>query len=258
MIRRLFFLLVLFPFAETNGQVRINLTVQSPHFLDLVSNGHGTPKNPPYFPFERKKDFISPGIEVDNLFRREKYGASLHFAVGAFYSNPAYVGVYQNAGNEFLSELTSSQINIPVLVRGAIKISELIPNNRTGIELGLMGTTWLKYDLQEIASIKIKDASGDIIGETIYSDQGSLIDKPGSKTNVAAMGGMFIYVNRFYVGFRIVLISLGDMYSNRLANSWQVPENYSLFESEHHKGNMKASYATICLSYRITKNLKSD
>jgi hypothetical protein len=122
-----------------------------------------------------------------------------------------------------------------------------------GIELGVVTNTWIKYTLHEVASIKTKDVNGNITGETIYRDEGSLIKGFVSKFNFKAVAGFFVYVNRFYLSWRFDLISFSDLYSGRLKSSWQVPAAYSLYHDGRKHGRMTNGYSTLILSYRLTK-----
>jgi hypothetical protein len=141
---------------------------------------------------------------------------------------------------------------MPVLVRGAIKISDLIENNLMGMEFGIVTSTWLKYRLHEVASIKT-DPNGNTIPEKIYSDEGSLISGFGSKFNFKVVGGLFVYVNRFYLSARFDIASLSNLYSNRLEKTWKVPPEYSLYKQASGQGRMKNSYVTLIVSFRLTK-----
>jgi hypothetical protein len=60
-------------------------------------------------------------------------------------------------------------------------------------------------------------------------------------------------VNRFYLGARFDILSLSNLYSNRLEKTWQVPPGYSLYESASKEERMKNSYAMLVLSFRLTK-----
>ncbi|HXA00830.1 MAG TPA: hypothetical protein VNW99_02520 [Cytophagaceae bacterium] len=246
-MRVIIFFIVVFVCAEARAQLRINASVVSPPFLENNSIGKSQQ-------FSSVKNSLSAGVEFDHLFPKEKAGAKLHYSAGFYYSSPAYIGVFQDSnGNQFLSEINSQVINMPIMARGSFPISDLIENNRMGIELGIVTTTWIKYKLQEVASIKTKDVNGNIIGETIYSDEGSLIKGFGSKFNFKAVAGFFVYVNRFYLSARFDLISLSDLYSNRLNSTWQVPSDYSLYQRARKEGRMKDSFCSLILSFRLTK-----
>lgn len=235
------------------GQVRINLSVQSPPINEAVFNGKFL-KAYQLYEYSGQRNLISPGIEFDNLFVKGTDEAKLHYSIGFYYSNPDFIGAYGNSsGNEYVSEIKSRQINIPLLARGSVKISELIDNNRIGLELGVVTTAWLKYHLSEITSVKIKDANGDIVGETIYQDEGDLVKGAGDKFNFKAVAGLFVYVNRFYLGFRMDLISFGDLYSGRLNNTWKIPAQYSFYQLSQKDGRMKRTYSSFTISFRITK-----
>ncbi len=138
------------------------------------------------------------------------------------------------------------------MVRGMVKLSQLIDNNYAGIELGLQGNVWLDYKLKELVSIKIIDQNGDIIGETIFSDNGDLIENPGDKFGISFIGGIFFYVRRFFISYRITA-TITDMYSGKLKNNWNVPFNYSIYESKRSEGKMKQLYSSLVVAFRITK-----
>jgi hypothetical protein len=246
-MRIVIFLIIVCAYAEATAQVRVNVSVASPPFFEVVEIGK-------LQHFSRVKDALSPGIEFDNLFPKGKAEFKLHYSIGFYYSNPSFIGAYQdNNNNEFLSQINSQVINIPILARGSFKISDLIENNRIGFELGIVTTSWITYKLHEVASIKNEDTLGNVISETIYSDQGSLINGIGNKFNFKVVGGFFVYVNRFYLSARFDILSLSNLYSNRLEKTWQVPQGYSLYESASKEGRMKNSYAMLILSFRLTR-----
>lgn len=243
-MRTIIFLIIVSAWAEATAQLRINASVASPPFFEIISIGRH---------YSSVKNALSAGIEFDHLFPKEKEGAKLHYSAGFYYSNPAFIGVSQdNNDNKFLSEINSQVINMPILARGSMPISDLIENNRMGIELGIVTTTWIKYKLHEVVSIKTKDVNGNIT-ETIYSDEGSLIKGFGSKFNFKVVAGIFVYVNRFYLSGRFDLLSLSDLYSNKLESIWQVPSEYSLYHSAIKQGRMKDPYCSLILSFRLTK-----
>jgi hypothetical protein len=246
-MRTVIFLIIMSACVEATAQLRINASLVSPPFIETIAIGTGQQ-------YSRVKNSLSAGIELDHLFAKEKDVAKLHYSVGFYYSNPSFIGVRgDTSDNRFLSEISSQVINMPIMARGSFRISDLIENNRMGIELGIVTTTWIKYKLHEVASIKTKDANGNIIGETIYSDEGSLIKGFGSKFNFKAVAGFFVYVNRFYLGWRFDLISLSNLYSDRLQRSWQIPSGYSLYHNAIKQGRMKDSYSTLIISFRLTK-----
>ena len=136
------------------------------------------------------------------------------------------------------------------MVRGSFKISELIENNRVGFELGIVTTTFLRYNLTEVAATTYDSAQQSVYPQTPYYDGGSLIKGLGSKFDFKLVGGIFVYVNRFYLSARFDIISLSNMYSNHLAN---VPASYSLYEYSATQGRMKDSFVNLIVSYRITR-----
>jgi hypothetical protein len=240
-------LIMIFTWLEAGAQLRVNLSLASPPLFEVVDIGRTG-----YFKSE--KSSLSPGIELDNLFPLESSIAKLHYSIGFYYSTPTFIGAYQDPNkNEFFSEIKTQVINMPVMARASIPISDLIENNRLCMELGLMTTTWLNYKLQEVASIKNTDINGTIISETLYNDAGSLINGAGSKYNFKLVGGLSVYVNRFYLGARFDILSLSNLYSSRLESTWKVPTAYSLYHSAGTDGKMKNSYLSIILSFRITR-----
>ncbi len=237
---------------SANGQLNLNLSIQAPPINEAVFNGKFLK---PYqlYEYSSQKNFISPGIEFDNLFSRGT-DFKLHGSLGFYYATSELIGVYGNYDeNQFVSELKTKLINIPFFVRGSIKISELIENNRMGIELGGVSTAWINYDLSEVASIKSLDTNGNVIGEIIYQDQGNLVNGIGDKLTYKAVAGVFVYVNRFYLSFRMDLYSFGDLYSDRLDKGWGIPEEYSFYKLSRKEGRMKRTYSSITLSFRLTR-----
>ncbi|MBX9851841.1 MAG: hypothetical protein K2X86_08790 [Cytophagaceae bacterium] len=170
------------------------------------------------------------------------------------YSNPSFIGVrIDEYENEYISLIDMQVLQIPLMVRGSLQISDLIENNYMGMEFGVVTTTWIKYKLEEVSSIKIRDAGGNIVAEDIYRDKGSLINGFGSKYNFKIVWGMYAYVNRFFIGARWDMISLSNMYSGRLKSTWKVPEEYSLYEFSAKQGRMKNSYVQLIFAFRLTK-----
>jgi hypothetical protein len=246
-MRAVIFIIIVFAWTESFAQLRINLAVTSPPFFESVGIGRSQR-------YSSVKSALSAGVEFDNLRVRGDDVGKLHYSAGFFYSNPAYIGVFTDEDdNEFISQISTQVINMPLLVRGSLKISDLIENNWLGMELGILATTWIKYKLEEVASIKTRDINGNIISETIYRDSGSLINGFGSKFNFKIVWGMYSYVNRFYLGARVDLFSLSNMYSNRLSNTWNLPGDYSLYGHASRQGKMKNSFVNLVVAYRITK-----
>ena len=246
-MRNALFLIIIFICQKAGAQLRVNLSLASPPLFEVVSIGKAG-----YFKSE--KSSLSPGIELDNLFPLKTAAVKLHYSIGFYYSNPSFIGAYQDQDeNSFFSEIKTQVINIPLMAKASIPISDLIENNRLCMELGLTTTTWLNYKLQEVVSIKNTDINGTIISETLYSDAGSLINGVGSKYNFKLVGGLSVYVNRFYLGARFDMLSLSNLYSSRLEGTWKVPANYSLYHSAKEDGKMKNSYLSIILSFRITR-----
>jgi hypothetical protein len=246
-------LILICQFFSANAQVKINLSVQTPPINEAIFNGKFL-KAYQLYEYTAQKNFISPGIEFDNLFSVGPAEAKLHYSLGFYYSSSDFIGVHSDSDqNEFVSEIKAQMINMPLLARGSVKVSDLIDNNRIGIELGVITTAWLKYELDEIASIKSKDIDGNIIGETIYSDKGNLVTRPADKINLKAIFGLFVYVNRFYLSFRMDLLSFGDLYSNRLNQAWKIPAEYSFYQQTHKEGRMKRTYANLTISFRISR-----
>jgi len=234
------------------AQVAVNLVLESPPFLHTI--GHGKNKKPPFFIYEPTRNLPALGVEFSNLFSKSwlKGFVKVNTNIGFLYTNPTYLGVDVDNRDEFLSEVKNKIINIPLVVRGMFKLSELIDNNYFGIELGLQGHVWLYYKLKELASIKIRDLNGDIIGETIFSDKGDLIENPGDKFGISFIGGLFIYVKRFFISYRITA-TITDMYSGKLKNNWNVPFEYSIYESKRAEGKMKQFYGSLVIAFRITQ-----
>lgn len=225
--------------------------MQTPPINEAVFNGKFL-KAYQLYEYSSQRNFISPGIELDNLLPRETADLKLHYCLGFYYANSDFIGVYGNYNqNQLVSEIKTNVINIPLFARGSVKISELIDNNRMGIELGVVTTAWINYDLNEIASIKSLDVDGNVIGETIYQDRRNLVDGFGDKLNCKAVGGAFVYVNRFYLSFRMDIISVGDLYSNRADKAWNIPSEYSFYQLSHKEGRMKRTYSSITLSFRL-------
>jgi hypothetical protein len=246
-MRAIIFLIIISAWTEAMAQVRINASVMSPPVLENISIGG-------YQQFRSFKNNLSVGVELDHLFPKEKEGLKLHYSAGLYYYASAFIGVSVDSNdNKFVSQINSHVINMPIMARGSFPISDLIENNRVGMEFGIVTTTWIKYNLQEVASIKTRDPYGNIIGETIYSDEGSLVKGFGSKFNFKAVGGFFIYVNRFYLSWRLDLISLSNLYSNRLESAWQVPSDYSLYHRAGKERRMKDAYTNLIVSFRLTK-----
>jgi hypothetical protein len=246
-MRSVILIIIAFTWTESVAQLRMNIAVTSPPFFEIVDIGRSQR-------YSTIKSALSAGLEFDNIRPRGDDIAKLHYCAGFFYSNPAFIGVFKDENdNQFISKISTQVINMPLLVRGSIRISDLIENNYLGMELGVTATTWMKYRLEEVASIKVKDINGNIISETLYSDKGSLINGFGSKFNFKVSWGMFAYVNRFYLGFRVDLVSLSNMYSDRLRNKWNLPDEYSLYDHASKQGRMKNSYANLVVAYRITK-----
>ncbi|MBK5277809.1 MAG: hypothetical protein JJE09_02990 [Bacteroidia bacterium] len=238
---------------SANGQIKLNLSIQTPPINDAVFNGKFL-KAYQLYEYSSQRNFISPGIEFDNLFLRGTDDFKLHGSLGFYYASSDFIGVYGNYDqNQLVSEIKTKVINIPFFVRGSIKISELIDNNRMGIELGVVTTAWIKYDLSEIASIKSLDVDGNVNGETIYQDRRNLVDGLGDKLTYKAVGGVFVYVNRFYLSFRMDLYSIGDLYVHRVNQAWNIPAKYSFYQLSHKEGRMKRTYSSITLSFRLTR-----
>ncbi len=246
-------LILILSYFGGQAQLRLNLSVESPPFIESIYFGSADNAIEIY-QYESRKDVVSPGIELDNIFAKEKNGAKLHYSIGFYYSNPAYIGtLVDSKKNQFVSEIKSQLINMPIFIRGSLKISELIDNNRMGVELGVLTTSWIQYDLSEIASVKTRDTNGDIVGETVYKDQGNLTTGLGDKINFQPVGGLFVYVNRFFLSARWYFLPLSDWYSNRLDTTWQVPSNYSFYQQGGKEGNMKHIWMSATISYRITR-----
>jgi hypothetical protein len=246
--RAAIFLIMACACGEATAQLRINVSLASPPFLENVEIGRSQR-------YDKVKDAISPGIEFDNLFPKGDEIVKLHYSVGFYYYAPSFVGVFYDTDNDnqFVSEINSQMINMPILARGSFKISDLIENNRLGMELGIVASTWIKYKLHEVAAIKERDTNGNIISERVYSDEGNLISGFGSKVNFKVVGGFFVYVNRFYLSARFDMVSLSNLYSSRLEKTWKVPADYSLYQHASGQGRMKNSYVTLIVSFRITK-----
>lgn len=252
-MKSFFGFIFLFLSLSANAQVKINLSLQSPTINEAVFNGKYL-KAYQLYEYTSQRSMLSPGIEFDNLFPTGNEEAKLNYSLGFYYSNPDFIGVSGSSDqDELVSEIKARIINMPLFARGSVKISELIDNNRMGIELGIVTTAWLKYELNEITSVKTKGPDGKIIGETIYSDRGNLVDGVGDKLNFKAVGGLFLYVNRFYLGFRMDILSFGDLYSSRLNSHWKIPSEYSFYQLSHTKGRMKRTYTILTLSFRISK-----
>jgi len=255
-MRNLFLLLILAASIKAHAQVGLNVSVISPPIWETVNIGRSQ-----YYK-NTTKNGLSAGLELDNLFAREKGTLKLHFSIGAYYTAQSFTGslrdtsttVYNNFGykttNNYVSQINTRIINIPIMVRGSFKISELIENNRVGFELGIVTTTFLRYNLTEVAATTYDSAQQSVYPQTPYYDGGSLIKGLGSKFDFKLVGGIFVYVNRFYLSARFDIISLSNMYSNHLAN---VPASYSLYEYSATQGRMKDSFVNLIVSYRITR-----
>ncbi len=258
-MRVLFILFALVACTLAEAQVRLNASVISPPFWETVNIGRSQ-----YYT-NTTKNGLSAGVELDNLFAREHDRFKLHFSIGAYYTAQSFTGssrdtgtyVYNNFGykytENFVSQINTRIINIPIMARASFKISDLIENNRVGIELGIVTTTFLRYHLTEASSITYDSAQYYARYQSFYSDQGNLIKGLGSKFNFKLVGGVFIYINRFYLSARFDIIALSNLYSNRLANSWGVPASYSLYEYSATQGRMKDSFVNLIVSYRITR-----
>jgi hypothetical protein len=246
-MRSVIIIIIVFTWTGSIAQLRMNVAVTSPPFFESVDIGRSQR-------YSSVKSALSAGLEFDNIRPRGDDIGKLHYCMGFYYSNPAYIGVFTDENdNRFISQISTRVINMPLLVRGSLRISDLIENNYLGMELGIITTTWMKYKLEEVASIKVKDISGNTISETLYSDKGSLINGFGSKFNFKISWGMFAYVNRFYLGFRLDILSLSNMYSDRLSNKWNLPDEYSLYDHASKQGRMKNPCGNLVVAYRITK-----
>ncbi len=245
--------------GSAEAQPRLNLSVMSPPFWENVNIGRSQ-----YYT-NTTKNGLSIGLELDNLFVRGNDQLKLHFSIGAYYGAQSFTGGFRSTGtyvynnypfiyNENLaSQINTRYISVPIMVRGSVKISELVENNRVGAEFGIVTSSYLRYNLSEAASITYDSAQYYGRYQSSASAQGSLISGFGSKFNVKMVFGLFVYVNRFYISGRIDMISLSNMYSSRLANNWNLGHDYSLYALSHDQGTMKDSFVKIVVSYRITR-----
>jgi|GEM_PF-4905248 len=259
-MRALFCIALLFTTCTAWAQVRLNVSVTSPPFLEIVDIGRRQYYN------NTTKNGLSPGLELDNLFAREKDGLKLHFSIGAYYTTQSFTaGNYTDTGTYFyngynypysenqVSQINTKLINIPIMARGSFKISELVENNRVGFELGIVTSAFLSYHLAEAASLTYDSANYYGLYQSYATDQANLANGLGSKFTFKVVGGIFVYVNRFFISGRFDIASLSNLYAKQFnANTWQVPPGYSLYQQASTEGRMKNSFATIVVSYRIT------
>ncbi|MFL5729617.1 MAG: hypothetical protein ACJ75J_09050, partial [Cytophagaceae bacterium] len=118
-MKKYLFIFLFCLFSEAKAQVRVNLSVASPPFWEINNMGKSSHQ------YSSSRDALSPGIELDNLFAKEKNGGKLHYTVGFYYTNPTFVSVFKDDDdNAFFSEIKTQAIHMPVMARASFPVSE--------------------------------------------------------------------------------------------------------------------------------------
>lgn len=206
---------------------------------------------------------FAPGLDLEYRFTKEldslssptKLATNSSFAIlfsaGYWKHKNIETGLNKN-GDQLYSSYDVQFISMPLLIKYYVQPGALSEGMRIGWGLGVMGLYRLNTELNENATIYLRDQSNKVIGQQFIEDAANITQLSPPLTINFCLEMSFEY-NRLYFALR-VYSSGKDQYAKGIESIWKIPEPQSIY-LQTYKDYPKITYTGggLLIGWRINR-----